>query len=266
METFRSLRVDVTGAVARVTLARPDVRNAFDETLVAEITRAFTALDTSPDARAVILEAEGDVFCAGADLTWMTRMAALPREANVEDACRLEAALSAVERCRRPVIARVQGHAFGGGAGLAAAADIVIAAEGALFGFTEVRLGLAPAVIAPFVLRRVGERAARRYFLTAERFTARKALEMGLVHEVTPPGGLDAACDTVTAAILRGAPGAIAAAKDLVLRLRTEGEEEARRLTTGLIAGLRASEEGQEGMAAFLGKRDPAWVRRGGPA
>ena len=245
-----TLRVDLDGDVLRITLARPERRNAFDPQLIRELREAFGDVGA---ARAVVLAGEGPSFCAGADVDWMRDSVDLSEEENVEDALALRGMLEAVDACPAPVIARVHGHAFGGGCGLVAASDIALAAEDALFAFSEVKLGLVPAVISPFALAKIGPSAARRYFVTGERFDAAAALRIGLVHEVA--ADLDAAVERVLAELASAGPEAARAAKRLVLE-RPEGLETARR-----IAERRTSAEGQEGLRAFVERRRPAWSR-----
>ena len=244
---MEALRVERDDAVLRVTLARPERRNAFDAALIAELTEAFADVG---DARAVVLAGEGPSFCAGADVEWQRAAIDLSYDENVEDALRLYRMLEAVDSCPAPVVARVQGYALGGGSGLVACADVALAAEDAIFGFSEVKLGIVPAVISPFVLPKIGA-AARRYFLTGERFDAPTALRVGLVHEVA--ADLDGALDRVVRELLSSGPEAARAAKRLV-RERPSGEEAAH-----VAARLRTSPEGQEGLRAFLEKRRPAW-------
>jgi methylglutaconyl-CoA hydratase len=243
-----ALRSERDGPVLRVTMARPERRNAFDAGLIEELAGAFADVG---DARLVLLSGEGPSFSAGADVDWQRSSIDLSFEENVEDAMRLYAMLRAIDECPAPVVARVQGHALGGGCGLAACADVVVAGEDAAFGFTEVRLGIIPAVISPFVLRKIGPAAARRYFLTGERFDAGTALRIGLVHEVA--ANLDEAVDRVVDDLLAGGPEALRAAKRLV-RERPEGVD-----TGHIAAERRTSPEGQEGLRAFLEKRAPAW-------
>jgi len=240
-----ALRVERDGDVLRVTLARPERRNAFDAALIAELAEAFVDVGR---VRAVLLSGEGPSFCAGADVDWMRDSADLDYEANLRDANALRHMLEAVDRCPAPVVARVQGHALGGGAGLVACADIVVAAEDAVFGFTEVKLGIIPAVVSPFAIAKIGPSAARRYFVTGERFDAATALRIGLVHEVA--ANLDGAADRVLGELLSAGPKAARAAKKLVLE-RPDGPDTARR-----IAEARTSEEGQAGLRTFLEKRD----------
>ncbi len=255
---MKTIAVDVRDAVARITLRRPEVRNALDEVMIAELARAFGGL--APSVRAVVLAGEGPAFCAGADAAWMKKSRAYTEEENVRDAAALAAMLRAVDECPRPVLARVHGAALGGGSGLVAACDIAVAEEGAIFGFTEVRLGLVPAVISTFVLPRIGIGAARRYFLTGERFGAKEAREMGLVHEVAGAGALDARVDALVAEILQAGPEAVATAKRLLREVPGLSREQAFEHTARLIARVRAGAEAQEGLEAFLEKRKPRWV------
>ena len=243
-----AIRVERDGPILRVTLARPERRNAFDAAVIGELGEAFADVG---DARAVVLAGEGPSFSAGADIEWMRSSANLTQDENVADAMRLRQLLESIEACSAPVVCRVQGHAFGGGCGLVAASDIVVAGPDAVFAFSEVKLGIIPAVISPFALGKIGPGPARRYFVTGERFDAETALRIGLVHEVADD--LDQAVDRVVAEILAAGPEATRAAKRLVLE-RPDGPETARR-----IAERRASDEGQEGLRAFLEKRPPAW-------
>ncbi len=243
-----ALTVERDGSVLRVTLARPDRRNAFDAELIGELAEAFVDVGR---ARAVVLAGEGASFSAGADVDWMRASAALSYEENVADANALRRMLEAIDGCPAPVVARVQGHALGGGAGLVAAADIAIASRDATFAFSEVKLGIIPAVISPFALAKIGSGAARRYFLTGERFDADTALRIGLVSAVVDD--LDEAVENVVGELLSAGPLAVRWAKRLV-RERPDGPETAR-----WIAERRTSDEGQEGLAAFLEKRPPGW-------
>jgi methylglutaconyl-CoA hydratase len=237
------LRVVRDGDVLRVTLARPERRNAFDAQLISDLSEAF--LDVG-DARAVVLAGEGETFCAGADIDWQRSAIDLSYEENVEDALRLYRMCETIDRCPAPVVARIQGYALGGGSGLAACSDIAVAASGATFGFTEVKLGIVPAVISPFVLPKIGQHA-RRYFLTGERFDAQTALRIGLIHEVT--GELDAAVDTIVDQLLSSGPNAVREAKKLV-RGRPGGQE-----TAEIAARLRTSDEGQQRLRAFFERK-----------
>ena len=244
-----ALRIERADDVLRVTLARPDRRNAFDAALIEELAKAFVDVGT---VRAVVLAGEGQSFCAGADIDWMRSSVDLSYEENVADATALRRMLDAIDACPAPVVAVVQGHAVGGGLGLVACADVAIAETRTVFAFSEVKLGIIPAVISPFVLRRVGEGAARRYFVTGERFDAATALRIGLVHEVTDD--LHSALEHVLGELRTAGPRAARHAKRLVLD-RPDGFETARR-----IAERRASEEGQEGLHAFLERRRPSWA------
>ena len=241
-----ALRVERDRDVLRITMARPEARNAFDASLIAALAEAFVDVGTS---RAVVLAGEGTSFCAGADIEWMRASAELDYDANVADATALRRLLDTIDNSPAPVVALVQGHALGGGVGLVACSDIVLAHERAVFAFSEVKLGIIPAVISPFVLRKIGESAARRYFVTGERFDAPTALRLGLVHEVTTD--LDAALEGVLAELRTAGPRASRAAKRLVLE-RPDGPDTARR-----IAERRTSAEGQEGLQAFLAGRLP---------
>ena len=236
------------GPLLRVAMARPERRNAFDAALIAELTAAFADVE---DARAMLLTGEGASFSAGADVEWMRSSVELSYDENVADALRLRRMLEAIDGCPAPVVARVQGHALGGGCGLVACADIVVAARDAVFAFSEVKLGIVPAVISPFALAKIGPSAARRYFVTGERFDADTALRIGLVHEVADD--LDDAVDRVLEELLTAGPEAARAAKELA-RAPLSAEETARR-----IAAHRTGEEGQEGLRAFLEKRPAQW-------
>lgn len=254
---MESVRVDTQGPVARVSLNRPDVRNAFNEVLIAELTQAFASLPAA--TRVVVLSGEGPAFCAGADVAWMKKSKSYTEAENARDAGAMAAMLRTVDECPRPVIARVHGPALGGGSGLVAACDIVLASDAAQFGFTEVRLGLVPAVVSTFVLPRIGPRAARRYFLTGERFGAAEALALGLVHEVVPADRLDARVDFFVGELLRCGPAAVAAAKKLIREASALPREKAIEHTVRTIASIRVSAEAQEGLGAFLEKRKPKW-------
>jgi methylglutaconyl-CoA hydratase len=243
-----NLRVERDGSVLRITLARPERRNAFDARLIAELAEAFVDVGR---ARAVVLAGEGASFCAGADVEWMRASIGLPLDANVADANAMRQMFEAIDACPAPVVARVQGHALGGGAGLVAASDIPIASPDAVFAFSEVKLGIIPAVISPFALAKIGAGHARRYFVTGERFDAHTALRIGLVSEVA--GDLDRAVERVVRELLSAGPLAARWAKRLI-RERPEGAETAR-----WIAERRASDEGREGLKAFLERTSPTW-------
>jgi methylglutaconyl-CoA hydratase len=250
--------------IATLTLNRPDRHNAFDDVLIAELTAALRRLGDDPDVRAMVLASGGRSFSAGADLDWMRRIADHSFDANLADAAGLAGLMHTLDRLPKPTIALVQGPAYGGGVGLVSCCDVAIASERARFCLSEVKLGLTPATISPYVVNAIGARWARRYFQTAEVFTAARAREIGLVHEVVHADGLIAAGEDVLGAIMQGAPGAQADAKDLVFLCEGQpvdaalGEETGRR-----IALRRASAEGRGGIAAFLGKPPPAWRRQG---
>jgi methylglutaconyl-CoA hydratase len=251
MSRMAALRVEGAGDLLRITMARPEQRNAFDAALIQELTEAFSDVG---DVRAVVLAGEGKSFSAGADVDWMQASIELSYEENVADARRLRMMLEAIDSCPAPVIARVQGHALGGGCGLVACTDIAIAAPDVKFAFSEVKLGIIPSVISPYALAKIGPSAARRYFVTGERFDAATALRIGLVHELSED--LDGAVERVIAELRTAGPEAARHAKQLVLdRPDSLGTE--RR-----IAQRRTSEEGQEGLRAFLEKRDPGWTSR----
>ena len=245
-------------------LNRPEVRNAFNATLIAELTALLQALDADPNVRAVVLAGAGSSFCAGADLNWMQQMAAFSPRQNLADAGALTAMLATLDKLSKPTIARVHGAAFGGGAGLVACCDIAIGTAEATFAFSEARLGLIPAAISPYVVAAIGARAARRYFLTAERFSAAEAYRLGLLHELAPAPELDARIETLLGALLSAGPHAQAECK-LLLRAIVNRPLDARIVadTARRIARVRASPEGREGVAAFLAKRKAAWLPRG---
>lgn len=243
-----ALRIERDGQLLRIAMARPERRNAFDAALIDELAAAFADVG---DARAVILSGDGPSFSAGADVEWMRSSVDLSYEENVADALRLRAMLDAIDGCPAPVVARVQGHALGGGCGLVACCDVVVAEPSAQFAFSEVKLGIVPAVISPFALAKIGPTWARRYFVTGERFTAEVALRIGLVHEVA--ADLDAAVDAIVRELLSAGPNAARGAKELA-RAPLAAEETAAR-----IAAHRTSAEGQDGLRAFLEKRAPSW-------
>src|ERR671917_17016 len=258
-DNYKNLRIGDGDTVATVSLARPDARNALNEELIGELTRCIEELGQDDEVRVVVLTGEGDFFCAGADVGYMRDTANLSYEENLEDARRIAAMFGAVDRCPKPVVARVRGAATGGGVGLVAAADVAVAEEGTIFAFTEVRLGISPATIAPFVVRKIGHSQVRALFLTGERFDGVRAREIGLVHEVISEEDLDAAVQEKVEGLLTGGPEALAATKALLRELRDAAPDEVTEITARRIAGLRTGEEGQEGLGAFLEKRKPAW-------
>ena len=247
--------------VAWVTLTRPEVHNAFDDTLIAELSAVLGGFASDERVRAVVLGAQGRSFSAGADLNWMQRMAGYSERENLDDARALADLMRRLYELPKPTLALVQGPTYGGGVGLVACCDIAIAAETAHFCFSEVRLGLIPAAIGPYVIAAMGERAARRYFLTAETFSAREAMRFGLVHDVVPDEALRDIGRRVIKALLRGGPNAQVAAKDLILTISGRPLDDLAEETATRIARLRVSEEGREGIAAFLEKRKPGWLK-----
>jgi methylglutaconyl-CoA hydratase len=248
--------------VATLVLNRPDVHNAFDDALIAELNAAIAEFSRHPAIRLLVLRAEGRSFSAGADLGWMQRMAGYSREDNLADARELERLMRSLHEFPRPVIAVVQGAALGGAVGLVSCCDIALASDIASFCLSEVKLGLAPAVISPYVVAAIGARQAGRYFLSAERFTATTARELGLVHEVVPAAALAQAADDMVATLLANGPVALMACKALLRKVAPAASAEIATWTTELIASLRTSQEGQEGLAAFFGKRTPAWQHK----
>ena len=248
--------------VARVFLNRPDVRNAFNETTIAELTRVFTELSADTELRAIVLGGHGKAFCAGADLGWMRAMADFNWEQNRADAQALADMLWAVWRCPVPVVGRVHGDCYAGGVGLAAVCDVLVAAEGVNFCLSEAKLGLLPGTISPYVIRAMGEQASRRYFVTAERFSAAQAHAMGFVHELCAPEALDAKVDELVATLVANGPMATRACKKLVQDVAGLPLDETLRAETARrIADIRASSEGREGVQSFLNKRAPAWLK-----
>jgi len=258
-ETGRVRRLQ-EGSVARVVLARPEVRNAFDDALIEELTRAFSDVAADPQTRVVVLSGEGPVFCAGADIAWMRKAGSDSRDENEAGAVRMARMLRAIDACPKPVIALAHGAAIGGGVGLVAAADIAVAAEGTIFSLAEVRLGILPSVISPYVLRAIGPRQARDLFLTGDRFDAREAHRIGLVHAVVPPDELESAGRSKVESLLSAGPEAVAVAKRLIEHVTGKNPEEVIPLTARTIAERRASAEAKEGLTAFLEKRAPSWA------
>jgi methylglutaconyl-CoA hydratase len=256
------LEVRREGSAVHVVLDRPDVRNAFNAELIEALRAAFETLGEDASARTIILAGNGKTFCGGADINWMRESLDLTREENVEDARRLSRMLRAIDRVPVPVIARIQGAALGGGAGLAAVCDIVVAAEDATFGFTETKLGIVPAVISPFVLAKIGLSQARALCLTGERFGAARAKAIGLVHEVVPASELDGAIARIVREVESAGPGGVAITKRLLKRVAASDYDDTLELTAQTIAAQRTSAEGQEGLRAFLEKRRPDWAPR----
>ncbi|HEU4850707.1 MAG TPA: enoyl-CoA hydratase/isomerase family protein [Telluria sp.] len=258
---YTTLSVAIADKVATVTLTRPDVRNAFNEKTIAELALVFDELSRNEFVRAIVLAAEGAAFCAGADLNWMKKMAGYSHAENNADAMALADMLLTIYTCPKPVVARIQGDCYAGGMGLVAACDIAVAVEEAHFCLSEVKLGLIPATISPYVIKAMGENASRRYFLTAERFTAQEAHRIGFVHETATTDTLDSVVAGIVKALVSNGPNAVKLAKDLVREIP------GRQVTTELladtaerIANIRASTEGREGVASFLEKRKPSWL------
>lgn len=259
MSALADLIVDGRG-VATLTLRRPALHNAFDDLLIAHLRRLLDSAAADPAVRVLVLAGEGPSFSAGADLGWMRRMASASHADNLADAVALESLMAQLNGFPCPVVGRIHGAAMGGGVGLVACCDIALAADGASFALSEVRLGLAPAVIGPYVSAKIGPSQARRYFISGERFSAAQALAIGLVHEVVPAGQLDEQVVALVSTLLANGPQAMRAAKRLAHRLNpVVVSEEVTGYTTGMIAGLRASDEGRAGVEAFLGKRSPPW-------
>ena len=255
------LSITQTGPVARITLTMPEIRNAFSDEVIQAITEAFADVGARADVRAVVLAAEGPAFCAGANLNWMRRMADYTREENLADASKLAAMLRTIAECPKPTIARVQGDVYAGGMGLVAACDMAVSVDTAWYCLSEVKIGLAPATISPYVIRAMGARAAQRYFLTAERFTAAEAHRIGFVHEVVAADALDAKVDELLKALTSASPAAVMACKTLVADVVGRDIDEGLiAYTVEAIADIRASAEGREGVQAFLNKRKPAWL------
>ena len=260
--TAQNLLTEKRGAVGVITLNRPEIRNAFDDALIASLTQALKAMEVDESVRAVLLQGNGPAFCAGADLNWMKRMAGYTLEQNLADARALAAMLKTLDRLSKPTVARVHGPAFAGGTGLVAACDIAIGAPEAVFALTEVKIGLSPATISPYVIRAMGERAARRYFLTGERFGAEEACRLGMLTMLTTAGNLDTEVGRILDHLVQGGPEAMRKIKDLIAAVSRGGpvtdaliDDTARR-----IADIRVSSEGKEGVASFLEKRKPGWL------
>jgi len=243
--------------IVTVEISRPEIHNAFDEKLIAELSHCFNTLSEAPDVTIIVLTGRGKSFCAGADINWMRSMVEYTRDQNREDSQKLADMFWTINRCKKPVVGRINGAAFGGGVGLTAVCDIAIAAETAKFSFSEVKLGIIPSVVSPYVLARIGPGHARKLFVTGERFDAQTALSIGLVHKVVPPEQLDDAVAESTKLLLSSGPDAVNEAKELVRKWQELDTDEFRKYTVDKIAELRVSPEGREGLAAFLEKRRP---------
>jgi methylglutaconyl-CoA hydratase len=258
---WQSIDISMHERVATVTLDRPDVRNAFNDATIAELSLAFDELGRDEDVRAIILAANGPAFCAGGDLNWMKAMSGYSDSENYDDALKLADMLRTIYLCPKPVVAKVQGDCYAGGMGLVAACDIAVAVDGAHFCLSEVKLGLIPATISPYVIKAMGENAARRYFLTAERFTAQEAHRIGFIHELVAPADLDARVAAIVKALVTNSPNAVKEAKVLVREVVNQPVGQALMAdSAGRIAAIRASSEGREGVASFLEKRKPSWL------
>jgi methylglutaconyl-CoA hydratase len=259
--SFQFIRYAVEHSVARVTFCRPEIHNAFNSAVIAEMLAVFSRISETPDIRAVVLTGEGKSFCAGADLNWMRSVRTQSFDENLAEANALANLFWAIYTCRCPVIARVNGAAIGGGTGFVAVCDIAISAESAVFSFSEVKIGVVPACIGPYVIKKLGEGKARELFLTGERINARRAFDVGLVNSVVADTDLDSAVDKLIQQVLSSGPQAIATAKKLLSEVPGMTPEQFRPYTAEMIARLRQSDEGQEGMDAFLNKRMPRWVQ-----
>jgi len=262
MMSSSSLSLSSDGPVVRVTLNRPEVRNAINETLIAALTEWARSMTAPSAARVAVLSGAGRVFCAGADLGWMSKTITYTREQNVRDAEALATMFDALDRLPLPLVGQVHGAALGAGAGLAAICDVVVAADDTTFGFTEVKPGILPSVIAPYAIGKIGASAARELFLTGARFDARRAREVGLAHAVVPAADLDAAVDRYVRELLSAGPEAVRAAKRLIAEVNGRAPRDVMGLTTETIATHRTSPEGQEGMRAFLEKRRAEWAQK----
>ncbi|MFM9879559.1 MAG: enoyl-CoA hydratase/isomerase family protein [Burkholderiaceae bacterium] len=256
-----NLLITRIGPVARITLNRPEVRNAFNDDVIAELTQAVRELGALQDVRCIVLAANGPAFCAGADLNWMRRMADYTREQNLQDAGALAEMMRTLYTCAKPTVARIQGDVYAGGTGLVAACDMAVSVDTAQYCLSEVKLGLMPATISPYVIRAMGARAAHRYFLTAERFSAQEAHRIGFVHEVVSADALDAKVDELVLALVNAGPQAMRACKKLLQDVaQREVDAELIAMTVDGIADIRVSAEGREGVASFLQKRKPNWM------
>jgi methylglutaconyl-CoA hydratase len=258
-KTYQTIEIEREGRVGRIWLARPGVRNAFNAVMIGELREALRSLAGDDAVRVIVLSGKGTAFCAGADLAWMREIIHFSYAQNVKESQDLADCLHDLYSLPKPTIARVNGPAIGGGTGFVSACDIALASTEAQFGLSEVKIGVVPAVISPYVMRRIGESRARQYFLTGERIDARRALEIGLVNFVVEPSGLDRRLEELVSSLLSSGPEALAMAKDLLSRVPGMGFDEAKRFTAEMIARLRTSAEAQEGMAAFLEKRKPKW-------
>ena len=260
---FDTIKISSSQNILRVTLNRAEVRNAFNEVMIRELTDCFDGIRKQPDkVRVIVLTGEGVSFCAGADLHWMKSLVNFTYEENLQDSLRLAEMFQTIASCPLPIVARVNGPAIGGGAGLVATSDIVIASETATIALTEVKLGLVPAVISPYLLRRIGDKNCREYFLTGEKISARRACEIGLVNYFVPESELDKCVEGIVIKLLSSGPMAMAACKEMLSRNSMVDQEKSNQFWAELIARLRVSDEAQEGMKAFLEKRSPDWLKK----
>lgn len=259
---FETILYSLENGIARVYLNRPEVHNAFNEVMIADLTEVFTHASKDDGVRVIVLTGNGDSFCAGADLNWMKKMINFSYEQNLEDSLKLAELFYLMYSLPKPIIARVNGAAIGGGTGLVAVCDIAIASENAKFSLSEVKLGLVPACISPYVIRKVGEGRCREFFITGERLTAKRAIELGLVNQVVPPENLDQAVQEKANQLISSGPKAIAMCKELLRNVPGMNFEKAKTYTADMIASMRIGDEGQEGMSAFLEKRKPRWTIR----
>jgi methylglutaconyl-CoA hydratase len=261
VKDFSTITYEFKSRVAWVYLNRPEVHNAFNSTMITELIRVFQAVKEDQDLRVAVLTGNGRSFCAGADLNWMREVVNYSFEQNLEESRQIADLHELIYTLPKPTVAMVNGTAIGGGTGFLSACDIAVAAEEAKFGLSEVKLGLVPAAISPYVVRKIGESHARRYFLTGTRIPAARACEIGLINEVVPHAELESTVRDIVAQLLTSGPEALASCKDLLFQVPRMGMEDAKEYTARMIANLRVSDEGQEGMAAFLEKRKPAWAR-----
>jgi methylglutaconyl-CoA hydratase len=259
---YTTITYEIDGPVARITFSRPDIHNAFNDVMLREILDAFGKIQKAEDVRCVVITGEGKSFCAGADLNWMRRVVDYSYEENLNESLELAECMYRMYACPKPVIARVNGAAIGGGTGFVAVSDFAVAAETAKFSFSEVKIGVVPACISPFVIKKIGEGKCREFFLTGERLKADRVLEAGLVNRVVPLKELDQAVDHYVEMLLSSGPAALTMCKELIEKVSGMDLDGAKRYTAEVIASLRMSPEGQEGMAAFLEKRKPNWVKK----
>jgi methylglutaconyl-CoA hydratase len=259
--SFENIKLVVDGEVARITFARPEVHNAFNASMIGELDQAFEKAKEEKTVRVVVLTGEGKSFCAGADINWMREIVNYSYEQNLSEALQLAEALHKLYSLPKPTVAMVNGPAIGGGNGFLSACDIAVASDDAQFGLSEVKIGLVPAAISPFVIRKIGENKAREYFLTGKRINAQKAYEIGLVNQIVPLYYLKDSVDELVQLLLSSGPEALASCKELIFRVPQMSLGEVKEFTARMIANLRISEEGQEGMASFLEKRKPNWVK-----